>query len=282
MDDILDKGLIEPQVLALWLEGNGPAFRIVDASYPGPGMTGDPVGIYMRKRIGDAVFFDVDVIADHASDIPHMLPKPDYFADAVGALGIGDDDLVVVYDQTGLTMAAARVWWMFRVFGHARVCVLNGGLPFWEKLQLPVTKGRPQPPEQKTFTPRFRSELVADEASLFEPHSALIIDARSPERYAGQVPEPRPGLRRGHIPGSCNIPFTSLVNSSGRLADEATLKEMLGLYNDGNKIVTYCGSGITACVPALAFFSIGMRDVAVYDGSWAEWGRETSGMPVAG
>jgi thiosulfate/3-mercaptopyruvate sulfurtransferase len=182
-------------------------------------------------------------------------------------------------------MAAARVWWMFRVFGHENVAVLNGGLPAWRVAGLPVISTPPHPPEKTgRFTPRFRPELVRAKedvmAALSRPEK-LIVDARATDRFTGAVAEPRPGLRAGHIPGSINLPFVNLIDPvTGRMRPEDQLEPDLQAIAAYPEIISTCGSGVTACVLALALHSLGRTDVAVYDGSWVEWGEAYAGTPV--
>lgn len=273
---VASDALIEPGALYDLLRQNGTV-RTVDASFAMPGSIPGPKDVFDRKRIGDAVFFDIDRIADPHTDLPHMLPSPAAFEDAVSGMGIGNDDLLVIYDQTGIAMAAARVWWTFRVFGHDNVRVLNGGLPGWEAAGYPVNTAPPRPPSPSTFKARFRPGLVStlqDVQHATSEKDSLILDARSPQRFSGTMPEPRPGLRSGHIPGSVNLPFTNLLDPSGhRLKSKDALEKEFQPFGDSTPLIASCGSGVTACVIALAACRIGRRDVSVYDGSWAEWGQ---------
>lgn len=272
----MTSALIEPSELAA-LTGK---VKIVDATYSDDGRQ-----MWKRERIGGAVFFDIDEIADPASDMPHMLPSPEAFADAVSKLGISNEDNVVVYDHSGIASAACRAWWMFRVFGHERVRILNGGLPLWRAQDYPVDTAPPQKPVPEEFESRFRPDLVknmGDVLEAVENKSALILDARAAQRFAGIAPEPRPGLRAGHIPGSRNVPYVALINPAmGSMKDEEALKDIFGTIPANTPVITSCGSGVTACVLALGLYNIGCKDVAVYDGSWTEWGRESSHTPVA-
>jgi thiosulfate/3-mercaptopyruvate sulfurtransferase len=249
--------------------------RIVDGSWHMPQAKRDPAREFADAHLPGAVFFDVDRVADTSSGLPHMLPSADGFAQAVGALGIGDGDRVVVYDTRGV-VSAARVWWTFRVFGHDDVAVLDGGLPKWRAEGRPVQSGASTPTPRR-FTPRFRPELVRDLAQMKANVAApreQVVDARSRGRFEGTESEPRPGLRGGHIPGSLNLPYEELYAPDGTLRPPAALREAFtnAGVDLGRPVVTTCGSGITASVLALALHQSGRADTAVYDGSWTEWG----------
>ncbi len=266
-------GLIEADELAFLLKSGG-SVKLLDATYPSK----------EAARIGDAGVFDIDAVADPRSDMPHMLPSPGDFARAVLELGISNDDLVVVYDQSGIAMAAARAWWMFRVFGHDNVCVLNGGLPYWKATGHPLNDSPPAAPAAVKYTASFRPELVRDMAlvqqALRSGGGTAILDARSTERFSGNAAESRPGLRSGHIPGSANVPYASLIDpSDGRLRAVADIRGILDAFA-GKQVIASCGSGVTACVIALAFYTLEKPDVAVYDGSWTEWGRKDRATEV--
>jgi thiosulfate/3-mercaptopyruvate sulfurtransferase len=269
-----DDALVSTEWLAAHL--NDPKVRIVDATYHLPHLKRDARAEYAAAHIPGAVFFDVDGISDPASSLPHMLPKPAEFAATVGALGIGNDDLVVAYDTYGL-VSAARPWWMFRSFGHDRVAVLDGGLPKWKREGRPVD-GKAVTPPAKTFSARFRPELVRSKADVLanvKSRAAQVLDARSAGRFKGTDPEPRQGLRGGHIPGSCNLPYNLLVDKDAlTVLPAAALKAKIAEagINPAKPVITSCGSGVSACVLALGFYLIGVDKVAVYDGSWSEWG----------
>ena len=248
--------------------------RVVDGSWHMPQAKRDPAREYTEAHLPGAVFFDIDGIADHSSGLPHMLPSADVFAKAVGALGIGEGDRVIVYDSRGV-VSAARVWWTFRVFGHDGVAVLDGGLPKWRAEGRPLASGVATP-TARAFRARFRPELVRDVSQIkanLDTHREQILDARSRGRFAGTEPEPRAGLRGGHIPGSLNLPYDDLHAAGGTLRSPDELRAaFVGAKVDlGRPIVTTCGSGITASVLALALHRIGRPDAAVYDGSWTEW-----------
>ncbi|MFQ5346514.1 MAG: 3-mercaptopyruvate sulfurtransferase [Rhodothalassiaceae bacterium] len=267
-----------PRVSAVWLarETGAPDLRLIDASWYLPG-GGDAAADHAAVHIPGAPFFDIDGIADRASDLPHMLPRPQEFARAVGRLGVGSGDRVVVYDRGGVP-SAARLWWMFRVFGHDRVAVLDGGLDAWRGVGGAV-RGGPESVTLRAFAAGFRPQLVADRARLLAAiadDAVAIVDARSAARFRGQAPEPRPGLARGHIPRSRNLPFDLLYRNDGRLAEPERLRHCFaaaGIDPEGPLIAT-CGSGISACSIALAAARLGNPDCAVYDGSWAEWGAD--------
>lgn len=270
--------LVETAWLADHLDD--PKVRVLDATYCLPAMNRDARTEYAQAHIPGAQFFDIDAIAAPSGDLPHMLPSPEAFAAAVGALGIGNDHRVIVYDSHGL-MSAARAWWMFRVFGHDAVAVLNGGLVKWRAESRPVETGF-SVAQQAHFDAQFRPALVTDKPEILaRTGDALprIIDARAAERFRGEADEVWPGRRRGHIPGSHNLPFNNLVDAETKTVISAdAIRERfsdagIDLSQAGERPWTCsCGSGITACVVALGAYLIGNTDAAVYDGSWAEWG----------
>jgi thiosulfate/3-mercaptopyruvate sulfurtransferase len=266
-----------PLVTTDWLAANlgRRTVRVVDGSWHMPQLQRDARAEFARAHIPGAVFFDIDAIADTASPLPHMLPGARKFAECVGALGIGDRDLVVAYDTRGV-VSAARVWWTFRAFGHARVAVLDGGLPTWQAEGRPVATGGPTPMERR-FTARLHRSLVRDFAQMranLKHRREQVLDARSRGRFVGTEPEPRAGLRGGHIPGSLNLPYDQLYRKDGTLLPPDELRrafEASGLDLARPKVTT-CGSGVTASVLALGLHLLGDEKVAVYDGSWTEWG----------
>ena len=266
-------------VSTAWLADHldDPDVRIVDATYHLPGTNRDAAAEFTQAHIPGAVFFDVDDIAAPESKapggLPHMLPPPELFAERMAALGIGNDSFVVCYDVHGL-MSAARAWWMLRAFGHDGVAVLDGGLPAWKAEGRPLESGAPTPVPAR-FTPHPRPALVRSKAEVLAGRVGTVIDARARERFEGTAPEPRPGLRGGHIPGALNLPFGELLDPATRtLLPPETIAARFaaaGLPESG-PVTASCGSGITACVLALGLHRIGREDAAVYDGSWAEWG----------
>ncbi len=241
---------------------------ILDGSHHLPTAGRNAGSEFLEAHIPGARFFDIDGVADRASDLPHMLPYAKDFALAMGVMGIRRDDEVVVYDVVGTT-GAARVWWTFRAFGHERVKVLDGGLPKWRAEGRPVEGGYAAVARPELV--RAQEDMLANIASCAEQ----VLDARSPGRFAGVEPEPRPGMRSGHIPGSLNLPYTELLDPESRtFRDRATLRaafEAAGLDLD-RPVATTCGSGVTAAVLALGLYELGRTDTAVYDGSWSEWG----------
>ena len=273
--------LIETDELARDL--GAPDLVIIDATWYLPNEGKDAHAEYLDEHIPGALFFDIDEIADTKSTLPHMLPSPEKFSSRMRAMGIGDGSRIVVYDSRGL-YSAARVWWTFRVMGVDDVSVLNGGLPKWKREGLPLESGAPPNRTTRHFTARRNLELVrdlSDMKALLKDKSAQIIDARAPERFAGKAPEPRAGLRSGHIPGSLNVPFGKLLNQDGTLKSAPELQRLFEQAGvDLNKpVVTSCGSGITASVLALGLAELGHRRTSVYDGSWAEWGADQS-LPI--
>ena len=239
-----------------------------------PQLQRDPRREFEEAHIPGAAFFDIDGIADRVSSLPHMLPGATQFARQVGALGISNADLVVVYDARGV-VSAARVWWSFRAFGHDRVAVLDGGLRKWRAEGRAVESGAAAPAPRR-FTARLRRALVRDLEQMRRnvgSRREQTLDARSRGRFAGTEPEPRAGLRGGHIPGSLNLPYETLYRPDATLLPPDGLRQAFGAagVDLGKPVATTCGSGITAAVLALGLHLIGHKKVAVYDGSWTEW-----------
>lgn len=253
-----------------------PEVRVLDASYYLPNEGRDTKAEFLAGHIPGAVFFDIDVVADVGNPLPHMLPGADQFARQVGALGIANHHQVVVYDTAGL-FSAARAWWMFRVFGHDRVAVLSGGMPKW-LAEGRAVEGGDTTPAPAEFTAHYRPAMVRsleDVRANLAGGAAQVLDARGAGRFDGTEPELRPGLRSGHIPGSRNLPYPELVDPATKaVLGRAGLGERFAAagIDLGRPVVTTCGSGVTACVLALGLHLLGHEDVAVYDGSWTEWG----------
>lgn len=227
--------------------------------------------------------FDIDVIADHGTDLPHMMPSAEAFASAVGAMGIGNDDMVVVYDHTGL-FAAPRVWWMFRAMGHDAVKVLDGGLPQWKRAGGFLESQAPSP-APKRFEAALRPGLIRDfdaVMGIVADASARMVDARSAARFLAREPEPRAGVRGGHMPGARNVPWRTVVADDGTLKPAAELRAAFAGIDLAGPIVTTCGSGVSAAILMLALGEIGVHDVALYDGSWTEWGARPEAPVTAG
>ncbi len=269
----------EPQLLVSteWLAAHldAPDVRVLDASWHMPDTGRDAKAEYAAAHIPGAQFFDIDEIADTRSELPHMAPPVEKFVSRVRAMGIGDAHRVVVYDQAGL-FSAARVWWLFRLMGHKDVAVLDGGLPKWTA-EGRETEDMAPLARDRHFVARRDATLVRDVTQVamsIKLGDAQVVDARAAERFEGAAPEPRPGLRSGHIPGARNVPFKSVLNDDGTMKDPADMRAVLEAAGvDLSKpVIASCGSGVTACVLALALERSGHRDWSVYDGSWTEWG----------
>lgn len=252
---------------------------LLDASYYLPASNRDARAEYAREHIPGAVYFDIDTLSDAGTSLPHMLLPPDQFAAAMERLGVGDDDHVVVYDTSGTNFSAARAWWMFRIYGHDKVSVLDGGLAAWKRGGFPVEAGEVSRAPAR-FTPEYRGDLVRtldDVRRAVDAGTAQVVDARSAGRFAGTEPEPRAGLRGGHVPGSRNTPYGSFTGPDGLLLNRAGLEARFreAGVDLSRPVIASCGSGVTACTILLALDLLGHKDHALYDGSWTEWGGRT-------
>ena len=267
-----------PLVSTEWLaaELGKPDLVIFDATKYLPNENKDGKALFLTGHIPGARYFDIDEVADTDTDLPHMVPTPGRFAKLLGALGVGNESRVVFYDQKGLA-SAARGWWMMGLFGHDHAAVLDGGLPKWLKEGRAVEAGAPAPAAARSFRPDFRPTRlrgVGDVLANIGTQRELVLDARAAGRFAGTAPEPRAGMRGGHIPGSANVPFTDLLNPDQTFADAATLRARFAAGGvDGSRpVVTSCGTGVTATILTLGLRLAGLPEGAVYDGSWTEWG----------
>ena len=279
--------MADPLVSAAWLaERLGRAdVQILDGSWflPAEGRSGHAE--YLEGHIPGAVFFDIDANADRTVDLPHMLPTPEAFAGMAGRLGLRRDATIVAYDSFGVR-AAARVWWTLRVMGFPEVRVLDGGLKAWRAAGLPLEAGEVTP-APTTLEPLYDDELVRDVAdvrAILDDRSAQMVDARGAARFRGEAPEPRAGLKSGHMPGARNVPFDTLLTADGTMKPAAEVAALFGAASVDldRPIVTTCGSGVTASVLALGLARIGQERIPVYDGSWSEWGGLADAPVVTG
>ena len=276
-----NKWIVETNWLASHLEA--PDLIILDASWHLPGAERDPKAEFLAEHIPGALFFDIDDLSDEKSPLPHMLPSTIKFASRMKKMGVGDGTRIVIYDTHGL-FSAARVWWTFRAMGHEDVAVLNGGLKKWKAEARALEDGPAMKRPECHYTPLMNASLVRDMDDIKQviaKNSAQVVDARPAGRFAGSEPEPRPGLRGGHLPGSRNVPSQSLINDDGTLKTPA---ELAKIFSDAGidpsaTVITTCGSGVTASILSLALAVLGQTNAAVYDGSWAEWGADDA-LPI--
>jgi thiosulfate/3-mercaptopyruvate sulfurtransferase len=276
----VSKWLVTTEWLAAHL--GTPGVVVLDGSFYLPAMKRDAAAEYVAGHIPGAIRFDIDEIADQSTDLPHMLPSTAAFAAAAGKLGVSDSDTIVAYDGYGI-FSSPRVWFTFRLFGADNVFVLEGGLPKWKAEGRALESGQVAHPE-KAFAARRRADIVASLAQVRQAlvsGSAQIVDARSPERFRGEAPEPRPGVRAGHIPGSHNVPSNAIVKD-GLLVPRTQLTQAFaaGGVDLDRPIITSCGSGVSAAILWLALDAISREPAALYDGSWSEWGARND-LPVA-
>jgi thiosulfate/3-mercaptopyruvate sulfurtransferase len=262
---------------------SAPDIAILDASWHMPATGRSAKAEFLAERIPGAQFFDIDEIADTSSPLPHMLPSAEKFSSRVRKMGIGDGKRVICYDTAGL-FSAARAWWMFRVFGHDDVAILDGGFPKWKAEGRPVEDGPPRQPPERHFTAQFQSMMVRDKNEVSDAlkRGAVIADARSPGRFRAEEPEPRKEVRGGHIPGARNVHYATLLKPDGTLKSK---EEIAKIFADtgvdiAKPVITSCGSGVTAAILTLGLTILGARNHALYDGSWTEWGSDPA-LPAA-
>ncbi|AWL94391.1 3-mercaptopyruvate sulfurtransferase [Bradyrhizobium ottawaense] len=270
----------DPLVSTEWLAAhiNDANVKVLDASFKLPGVLPLPKDDYLAAHLPGAAFFDVDAVSDHSNPLPHMYPSAEQFCRDIGNLGISNADTVVLYDAGGW-VAAPRAWWMFLAFGHSNVRILNGGLKKWRAEGRAVESGEVKP-KPATFKASYDSNRVRSMQQLIanvESRAEQVIDARAGDRFEGRAPEPRAGIRSGHIPGARNVPYNQLFDAATGtmkpLEDLRAAFTSAGVKLDA-PIVTSCGSGVSAGVLTLALYRLGITDTALYDGSWSEWGQE--------
>jgi thiosulfate/3-mercaptopyruvate sulfurtransferase len=274
-----------PLVTTDWLASElaRPDLIVFDATKYLPNEDKDGKAEFLRAHIPGARYFDIDEIADQDTDLPHMVPTPGRFAKLMAAMGVSNASRIVFYDQKGLA-SAARGWWLMGLFGHDQAAVLDGGLPKWLRENRPVEAGQPAAPAPGKFLPEYRATLLRGVGDLVRNVASgeeLVLDARAAGRFTGATPEPRAGMRSGHIPGSASLPYTDLLNADGTFRSVTDVKARLARAGvDGSlPVVTSCGSGVTACILTLGLRLAGLPEGAVYDGSWTEWGGR-SDTPV--
>jgi thiosulfate/3-mercaptopyruvate sulfurtransferase len=272
-------------VSAEWLRDRlrQPGVVVLDATLWLPHEGRDAHAEFVAAHIPGALFFDIEAFSDPDTPLPHMVPSPGRFARLAGALGIGPGSEVVVYDQRGI-FSAPRAWWLFRLFGHPAVAVLDGGLPAWRAAGFDIEQGERPPPAPQTFHADLHAAKLrglGEVRDAIASGSAMVIDARPAARFAGSVPEPRPGVRPGHIPGAASLPFPDLLDAQQKLLPPDRLRAVLARagIDGGRPVTTYCGSGVTAAVLNFAMLRAGLPEGSLYDGSWTEWGSRPD-LPV--
>ena len=274
--------LVDSLVSAKWLAENLSAENLVifDASMKPVFAVADPQPETPAYIPGSLRFDFDDVLCDHNTALPHMMPSPEFFTEEMQKLGVNHDSAIVVYDKINI-YSSPRAWWMFKAFGHAQVAVLDGGLPAWIQAGYETTPTLATPTRRGDFASSPRGGLIVDSKTVLQAlndSTVSVIDARSAGRFNGQSPEPRPGLRGGHMPGAFNIPFADVL-TDGKISSRSALQQIFEQHKD-KKMIFSCGSGVSATVVALAAEQAGYNNLAIYDGSWSEWGKEDSGLPV--
>ncbi len=275
------KTLVSTQWLAAHLKD--PDLRVLDASWYLPGSERDPFAEYQRAHIPGARFFDLDDVSDHRSDLPHMVPPVEKFMSRMRAIGVGDGHQIVVYDGSGL-FSAPRVWWLFKLMGQMDIAVLDGGFPKWQAEGHPV-EDLPPILRDRHMMVRRQNHMVKDVTQVSAASKlgeSEIVDARSPGRFYGKDPEPRPGLRAGHIPGSKNVFYKDLLKADDTMKSPDEMRQVFleaGVDLD-KPVITSCGSGVTAAILSLGLTRMGKTDHSLYDGSWTEWGMFPT-LPIA-
>ncbi|KAG1312963.1 hypothetical protein G6F61_001653 [Rhizopus arrhizus] len=272
------------------LKSNLERVKVLDGSWHMPNTNRNPYQEFIEKRIITSRFFDIDGIKESSTDLPHMLPSPKVFADAVGKMGIDENDHVVVYDSVGI-FSACRVYWTFKAFGHQSVSVLSGGLPAWEKEHGPVESGVPERIKEKEYKlPQLNQSLVRDYPTILDnarkaqngSHAFQVLDARPYARFTGEAAEPRVGLSSGHMPGSISVAFNEVIGPDGQFYDDQKLCQLFQEkgVDLSKEIVTSCGSGITASILYMALERAGAKNLAVYDGSWTEYASQKDAIII--